>query len=136
MTNPESQGEDSSSTKQKTSSPPSIDEFIKTRKQKHERFTPSKRTHTFQEKTISIEVKREQTRSRLAGGLLGLLALSLLGIGTYICSDIWFSGNTDQQKSDLHRELMTIVWTSQVTLVSGALGYYFGSEHNKNNSEN
>jgi hypothetical protein len=33
----------------------------------------------------------------------------------------------------MHRELITIVWTSQVTLVSGAIGFYFASERSNNN---
>ena len=126
---------------QSGSTPLNIDQYIKDRKQRSvaragDKLSKlSEENETFSEKPISIEAKREQTRAWLAGGLLGLLALSLLGIAAYIFSDILVTGRNDERQSDLHRELMTIVWTSQVTLVSGALGYYFGSERNKNNSE-
>ncbi|MDJ0706028.1 MAG: hypothetical protein QNJ46_22385 [Leptolyngbyaceae cyanobacterium MO_188.B28] len=120
--------------------PLSIDELIKERAEERagSRDKPAtlrNQSKTVSEQAINIEAKREQTRAWLAGGLLGLLALSLLGIAAYIFSDILVTGKNDERQSDLHRELMTIVWTSQVTLVSGALGYYFGSERNRNNSD-
>ena len=43
-----------------------------------------------------------------------------------------------EEREALRFNLMdeSFVWTAQVTLVSGTLGYYFGSERNRNNSEN
>ena len=76
-----------------------------------------------QETSIDIPTLREKTRAKLAQSLLWLLGLTLLGVGAYI---VW-SGHTKTEKS-FHKELITVIWTSQVTLVSGALGFYFGSQ--------
>lgn len=73
---------------------------------------------------IDIATQREKTRTLLAIYLLGLLTVSLVGIGVYIA----FDRDRTPAESDKHREILTIVWTSQVTLVSAALGFYFGSE--------
>lgn len=85
------------------------------------------------ETPVAVEVQRERTRTYLAAGLVALLGLSLFGIGLYIILDTIFPRDVSQEKKDMHRELITIVWTSQVTLVSGAIGFYFASERSNNN---
>ncbi|WP_019499841.1 hypothetical protein [Pseudanabaena sp. PCC 6802] len=68
-----------------------------------------------------LEESQEKTRARLAMGLLLLLGGSLIGIAVYIALN----------KDDVtNRELITLVWTSLVTLASSALGFYFGSKGN------
>jgi len=71
---------------------------------------------------IDIPVLQEKTRGRLAFGLLVGLGITLIGIGVYIflC----------QEEAISKRELIILVWTSEVTLVSSALGFYFGSKGN------
>lgn len=113
---------------------PSLDEFFEAQA----RETLASKQQTLAEGTrgdsvieIPVAIQRERTRTYLAFGLLGLLFLSLIGIGAYILFDTLSEvGPISQEKSNAHRELITIIWTSQVTLVSGALGYYFGSERN------
>jgi hypothetical protein len=61
-------------------------------------------------------------RGRLALYLLIGLGGTLIGIGVYI----FFSLDDAMTK----RELITLIWTSEVTLVSGALGFYFGRGSN------
>jgi hypothetical protein len=81
-----------------------------------------------QETQVGIEVQRERARTRLSVGLLGLLTASLVGTGVYIFLDLLVPRQISQERSNMHRELITIIWTSQVTLVGSALGFYFGSE--------
>jgi hypothetical protein len=53
-----------------------------------------------------------------------------LGNGSYIVfvKEAEAKNSTDGDGSkDSGKELLTLVWTTQVTLVSGALGFYFGS---------
>jgi hypothetical protein len=78
------------------------------------------------EKKFNIQQSQEFTRSALAGFLMFLLGASIFGVGAYIWStrDIKDS-NTEALKNS--RELITLLWTSQVTLTSGALAYYFAS---------
>ena len=83
------------------------------------------------EQSYRLAAQVEETRAKLAKRLLILLFVSLGGIIVYIGIDILY-GKGD---ADLHRELMTIIWTSEVTLVSGALGYYFGSERNGSSNQ-
>jgi hypothetical protein len=68
-----------------------------------------------------IPASQEKTRARLAMGLLFLLGGSLIGIAIYIAL------NRDDVTN---RELITLIWTSEVTLASSALGFYFGSKGN------
>lgn len=140
MANSSPEEYEDSTIEQTETTPPSLDEIIRSRERAGRSTGTSKpstrKPSSVVETTVSVEVQRERTRTWLAGGLLGLLSLSLLGSGVYIFADLLFIRNSDQQRADMHRELITIIWTSQVTLVSGALGYYFGSEPNKSgNSE-
>jgi hypothetical protein len=126
-------------------SPLSLDEFVKTR----DKLGTSSlgRTSTLQkaevtvldpgiqETQVGVEVQRERARTRLSGGLLGLLTASLVGTGAYIFLDLLVPRQVSQERSNMHRELITIIWTSQVTLVGSALGFYFGSERDSNNSK-
>ncbi|NJM27580.1 MAG: hypothetical protein HC856_03865 [Pseudanabaena sp. RU_4_16] len=68
-----------------------------------------------------IPASQEKTRARLAMGLLFLLGGSLIGIAIYVAF------NRDDATN---RELITLIWTSEVTLASSALGFYFGSKGN------
>jgi hypothetical protein len=88
-----------------------------------------------QETQVGVEVQRERARTRLSVGLLGLLTASLAGTGAYIFLDLLVPRQISQERSNMHRELITIIWTSQVTLVGSALGFYFGSERDSNNSK-
>jgi hypothetical protein len=81
-----------------------------------------------QETQVGVEVQRERARTRLSVGLIGLLTGSLVGTGAYIFLDLLVPRQISQERSNMHRELITIIWTSQVTLVGSALGFYFGSE--------
>jgi hypothetical protein len=120
-----------------SNSPPSLNEFIQAKNTQSgspkiiNNYLPN---ISATEIPVGVEVQREKTRTRLAGGLLGLLAFSLFGIGIYIISDTFFPQNLSEDKKNSHRELITIIWTSQVTLVSGAFGFYFGSERNGSNN--
>jgi hypothetical protein len=69
----------------------------------------------------NIPASQERTRSWLALGLLALLTISLIGIAVYVAL------NRDDVTN---RELITLIWTSEVTLASSALGFYFGSKGN------
>jgi len=71
---------------------------------------------------FEILKKQEEVRGRLAIYLLIGLGVTLLGIGAYI-----FCSLDDPMTK---RELITLIWTSEVTLVSGALGFYFGRGSN------
>ncbi|MEH1884789.1 hypothetical protein [Nostoc sp.] len=81
--------------------------------------------------SIPIEQQRESARTGLSQSLLLLLTASLLGIGIYIFLDLLVPKQVSKERSDMHRELITLIWTSQVTLVGSALGFYFGGEQNK-----
>jgi hypothetical protein len=70
---------------------------------------------------FDLAASQEKTRARLAMGLLFLLGGSLIGIAIYVAL------NRDDVTN---RELITLIWTSEVTLASSALGFYFGSKGN------
>jgi len=126
-------------------SPRSLDEFVKTRDKLGTsslgRTSTLQKTEAtvldpgIQETQVGVEVQRERARTRLSGGLLGLLTASLVGTGAYIFLDLLVPRQVSQERSNMHRELITIIWTSQVTLVGSALGFYFGSERDSNNSK-
>lgn len=126
--------------------PISLDKFVQTRDKAGTsslgRSTQPQRTAVtvldpgIQETQVGVEVQRERARTRLSVGLLGLLTASLIGTGIYIFVDLLAQKTISQERSNMHRELITIIWTSQVTLVGSALGFYFGSERdNSNNSK-
>jgi hypothetical protein len=71
---------------------------------------------------FDIVESQERTRSNLAYGLLGVLVLTLAGIGIFV------TFAPEGEKTENHRELLTLIWTSEVTLVGSALGFYFGSQ--------
>ena len=85
--------------------------------EKPQGISPAKR------EKVDIPALREGTRAVLAKRLLWILSGTLVGVIAYI---VW-SSYTDNEE-DFHREIITVIWTSQVTLVSGALGFYFGSQ--------
>jgi hypothetical protein len=79
-------------------------------------------------RNIPVEQQREQARTFLSGGLLILLTASLIGTAIYIIADVRNPKELSQERRNMHRELITILWTSQVTLAGSALGFYFGSQ--------
>jgi len=124
----------------------SLDEFVQTQSKLGTRKLERTATQQKSEKTIAasgieetqvnVGVQRERARTLLSVGLLRLLAASLVGTGAYIFVDLLIPRNVSEQRSNSHRELITIIWTSQVTLVGSALGFYFGSERdNSGNSQ-
>ena len=138
--------EQNSSTSSESTPIVSLDEFVQTQSQLGTRRLERTATQQKSEKTIAesgieetqinVEVQRERARTRLSGGLLGLLTASLVGTGAYIFVDLLVPRDVSEQRSNTHRELITIIWTSQVTLVGSALGFYFGSERdNSGNSK-
>ena len=72
--------------------------------------------------------QRETTRSKLAIGLLWLISITVIGIGIYIFLGTYTHTQSETKDIDTYRELITLIWTSEVALVSGALGFYFGSQ--------
>ena len=113
---------------------PSLDEFLQNKSSSQGQSISIPKI-SVSETPVKVDVQRERTRTYLAGGLLALLGISLFGIGLYIILDTIFPRDASQEKKAMHRELITIVWTSQVTLVSGTLGFYFASERANNNSD-
>lgn len=82
---------------------------------------------TKEAKIISVsdlELQQETTRTWLAISLVLLLAVTLVLLGCYI---FWTKDSKESESTKSSKELLTLIWTSEVTLVSGALGYYFAS---------
>lgn len=71
---------------------------------------------------FDIVEAQERTRAKLAYCLLGVLGVTLLGVGIFI------TVSPDGEKAEKDRELLTLIWTSEVALVGSALGFYFGSQ--------
>jgi hypothetical protein len=71
-----------------------------------------------------IPIRQEKTRGRLAWGLMIGNGATLIVIFCFSAYQIW-SGESAAAK-----ELLTLAWTSQITLLSSALGFYFGSKGN------
>lgn len=71
---------------------------------------------------FDIVESQERTRANLAYGLLGILVVTLAGVGVFI------TFAPSGEKTESHRDLLTLIWTSEVTLVGSALGFYFGSQ--------
>lgn len=138
------QSEEEFPTISESSSIVSLDEFVQTQSKSgtrsFERIATQKKsdetiaTSGIEETQVNVEVQRERARTRLSVGLLALLTASLVGTGVYIFVDLLVPRNVSEQRSNTHRELITIIWTSQVTLVGSALGFYFGSERDSSNN--
>lgn len=75
---------------------------------------------------FSVRKEQERTRGQLARWLVLLLASSYLLFGAVVVL-----GRID---ADSIKELMTLWWTSLVSLVSGALGFYFGTKTDQDDS--
>ena len=84
-----------------------------------------------EEDNVGIQRQQENTRSFLSRLLLQSLLATAFVTGVYIIVDSSNSGQIDKEKRDVHRELITLIWSSQVTLAGSALGFYFGSEQKK-----
>lgn len=72
--------------------------------------------------------KQEETRAWLAKRLIDLVTWTIFGTFLLIVTDkvlVALDRKTDSQAS---RELITLIWTSQATLVGSALGFYFGNQ--------
>ena len=119
--------------------PPSLDEFARSVTsfsedvKKHEvrvEIPPEFRVEIPKEDKGNppIEQQRERARTYLSIGLLILLTASLIGTAVYIIADVRNPKELSQERRNMHRELITILWTSQVTLAGSALGFYFGSQ--------
>jgi hypothetical protein len=91
--------------------PVDLDEFTGTA-----RSEPSEESVKPEEKTLSF--RQEETRGGLAQCLVILLAATSSAMIGY---SIFYS-----EDENVSENLMTLVWTSQVGLVGGALGFYFG----------
>jgi heme/copper-type cytochrome/quinol oxidase subunit 2 len=77
----------------------------------------------------ALEWKREITRSILSCVLvLGVLG-TILGTFIYIFRSTARESDKEQvQATSSNKELITVMWTSQITLLGSALGFYFGSK--------
>ncbi|MDQ2098507.1 MAG: hypothetical protein QQW96_12770 [Tychonema bourrellyi B0820] len=64
------------------------------------------------------ELKKQ--RGNLATWLVGMMAVSLVVFTGFLF--------TDKKNETSARELITLFWTSQVGLVGGVVGYYFGAD--------
>ncbi|MDX1976846.1 MAG: hypothetical protein SFT94_04160 [Pseudanabaenaceae cyanobacterium bins.68] len=71
-----------------------------------------------------ISIRQEKTRGRLAWGLMIGNGATLIVIFCFAAAQI-YRGETSAAK-----ELLALAWTSQITLLSSALGFYFGSKGN------
>jgi magnesium-transporting ATPase (P-type) len=69
-------------------------------------------------KQVDIPALQESIRAFIVFFLLFCFGASILGIALYIYSE---------RDPDKNLQLITLIWTSEVTLISGALGFYFGS---------
>ena len=78
-------------------------------------------------KNINVDpatLLQENTRTGLAYSLVALLAATLVLFGIYM---VLTKDSKESESTKSSKELLTLIWTSEVTLVSGALGYYFAS---------
>lgn len=82
----------------------------------------------------SIPNLQEKTRAYLAKGLIWILGGSVLLISAYVVANVILAvfnkDNKDNEAVKSSKDLIILIWTSEVTLVSGALGFYFGSKGN------
>lgn len=82
----------------------------------------------FSDQLFPIPYKQEETRAWLARRLVHIVSWTIAGTFVLIVMDkiiVAFGNNIDNQTS---RELITLIWTSQATLVGSALGFYFGNQ--------
>jgi len=84
----------------------------------------------FKETQTNIATLQENTRSFLAKFLVYLLMGSLIAVALYILGVLIINKDISSALES-SRELITLIWTSLVTLASGALGFYFGSNTKK-----
>ena len=125
-------------------------------------ITPIRPEKSAQKESVAdfVQRRREWTRVLLAGGLMLYLGASIVAVVVYVCFDrsdrvqfdaLLKSKETQELLKDekfrefiqderkeqrtLHRELITLLWTSQVTLVGSALGFYFGQISGKGKSD-
>ena len=73
------------------------------------------------------EVRREETRSQLATFLMVFFGLSL-GLACFLVAVAAFNPQTDKE---FIKSTISLIITPQVTLLAGALGFYFGSTSQK-----
>jgi len=89
------------------------------------------------ETSFKLEEKQEATRSQLATFLLkmlaGTLTASLVLIVVLTFASVFVPRERDEpfeQASNLAKDLITLILTTQTGLVGTALGFYFGSRGN------
>ena len=73
----------------------------------------------------TIEERQENARSISVYLLLGLLILCVFGIASFIWKILQIA--PVEENISVSVQLITLVWTSVVTLVSGAIAFYFGN---------
>lgn len=78
----------------------------------------------------SVASKRENARTGLAITLLATLSLTIIGTFYYIFNP---PQNSNGNNSD-SKDLITLIWTTQVSLLGSALGFYFGNSNSVNNN--
>jgi hypothetical protein len=78
----------------------------------------------------TIDEQREDTRRRLAELLvysyIGTIVLTLLLVAGDRFAFYWYGKSPPT--NDQSKDLITLIWTTQTTLVGTALGFYFGGK--------
>jgi hypothetical protein len=108
-----------------------------------------KKPSIFQLPRKDLQTSQEETRATLAKRLLWILVGTLVAttifilgieIKSYVKGDDKASENlvkvndsvsiyvVKEKPDDGNKDLLNLIWTTQVTLVSGALGFYFGAK--------
>lgn len=77
---------------------------------------------------VPLPHKQEETRSKLAAKLVNLSIGTVIGVFALIAYDKYLVANDKKTDSQASKELITLIWTSQVALVGTALGFYFGNQ--------
>jgi hypothetical protein len=77
-----------------------------------------------------IRSRQEIARTRSMYGLLVILSFCVLGIALFV-GKIISTGTPEEyhENVSVSVQLITLVWTSIVTLVSGGLAFYFGNKN-------
>lgn len=88
----------------------------------------SKKLEELQEETKAYDIAKsqEKTRAWLARGLFLLLAITYIGCVSSFLYYTFKSENKDDETAI--KDFMTLVISSQTTLVGTALGFYFGAK--------